>query len=381
MLSDKKTILLVSDVKGWAFDHIAEYLKSLLEEDYNVQIIYSGDYGSPYALLETLTKCDTVSFIHFFWRGTLDILLQYIASNRVEAAILEKFLQIAVITSIPDHLSSNSTKELESYKNTLTFADNYYTTSEILRDIYSNIANYPKPYDVIYDNVLMNRKPNFAMKDRLEVTWIGNSKAGSFHFGKEFDLKGLESVIKPVSERIKKEYNIIVNIIDGATKKLSKDEVYDILHRTDILLSSSKCEGTPLPLIEAMASGCAIITTNVGIAPEILPEIQKKFILERNIEDFVAAIESLNSDRNLLQELKHQNYEAYKNIFMNKEFFKTKWMNLIENSIKKAQTHITVKMDILKVMKDDYNNISIIEKIKKRIRRIIHSLRFRLFGS
>ena len=37
------------------------------------------------------------------------------------------------------------------------------------------------------------------------------------------------------------------------------------------LCASGDQEGTPLPVVEAMAAGCAVITTDVGVAREIFP--------------------------------------------------------------------------------------------------------------
>lgn len=367
-MSDKKTVILVADVKGWAFDHIAGYLKPLLETNYNVYILYTENYNNPHELLKVIDQFDKIDFIHFFWRGYLDLLLKYIATHKIESNILDKFLKIAVVTSIPDHIFLSSNKDIDSYKNTLNFVENYYTTCKILRDIYTNIDVYPKPYDVIYDNVERELKPNFSTNKTLEVTWVGNSNWGSWYFGPKYDSKGFYEIIKPLFKTIEQEFNIKVNILDGASKKRSKEEVSQVLERTDIVIISAKTEGTPLPLIEAMASACAVITTNVGIAAEVLPEIQRRFIVNRTIDDFINAIKELNEDRDLLKEIKHQNYESYKQIFQNKEFFKNKWISLIENSIEKSNNRIDIKRDLLKNIRSKVSKASILDKIEQKIR-------------
>ncbi len=46
----------------------------------------------------------------------------------------------------------------------------------------------------------------------------------------------------------------------------------DIMNRTDLFVMSSILEGQPLALIEAMAYGCPIVTTDVGGIPEIITD-------------------------------------------------------------------------------------------------------------
>lgn len=50
----------------------------------------------------------------------------------------------------------------------------------------------------------------------------------------------------------------------------SRDELTRIMENTDIYLMSSVLEGQPLAVVEAMAYGCPIVTTNVGGIPELI---------------------------------------------------------------------------------------------------------------
>ncbi len=363
-MSSKKTVLLIADVKNWAFDNITQYLKKILSDSYNIHILYSESYSNPGDLLKEITDFSKIDFIHFFSRKSLRLLINHIATGNIDNNRIDKFLNITIVTSVPDHLYLQKNEDIISYQNTFKFVDNYYTTSKILNELYSNIGAFPKPWhDVIYDNVLTapTAEPSFDDQKKLRITWVGNSAWGEWYFGREYDAKGYHTVIKPAlalaaldSTQIKLELE--TNIVDGATRTRSKQEVFEILKNTDILLIAANTDGTPLPLIEAMSLGCAVIGTNTGIVAEVLPQIQQAFILERDPRKFCAAIKDLASNRSLLKELKQQNYESYKEIFLNDVLFKEKWSNFIDFSINrnKNENRIDIKKEILEHIRNDY---------------------------
>ena len=66
-----KKILLIADVRGWAFDYIAQYLVSLLEGKYDIDIVYIDDYKTPEEFLDYLATLPQIDLIHFFYRITL----------------------------------------------------------------------------------------------------------------------------------------------------------------------------------------------------------------------------------------------------------------------------------------------------------------------
>lgn len=383
----KKVILLVADVKNWAFDNIAQYLQMLLNADYNVRILYTEQYKTHKMLLEEINALKKIDCIHFFQRRYLKALMEYIAQNKLENKNGKVILETALTTGIPDHLYLDPASIID-YRALFSFVDNYYTTSNILHSLYSNISSYPAPWqEVIYDNIIMpETNPNFEDKPKLRISWVGNSAWGEWHFGKQYDAKGFHTVIKPALERLKADINIEVVIADGAVQKRSKQEIHELLANTDILLIAAHTEGTPLPLIEAMASGCAVVTSNSGIVSDVLPEIQKPFILPRDPQKFVEAIKKLDADRQLLKKIKIANYDSFQTIFLDDTFFKNKWMRLIESSIARAQepARIAEKEKILDSLRANRSFVSKLETIilsNSQLKKVIKLLlNFRLFN-
>jgi len=68
------------------------------------------------------------------------------------------------------------------------------------------------------------------------------------------------------------------------------EEVYSDI---DLLVLSSRNEGTPVVLIEAIASGCPVASTNVGGVAEILENGQNGFILPNDPEGFALGLENV----------------------------------------------------------------------------------------
>jgi len=347
----KKKLLFVVDIRGWAFDNIAQFLSSTLSSKYDIEITYTVDFSSPRAFLANLAKYSNVDFIHFFYRGYLKLILED-PSSFDEKEGLDVLYKSAINIVVPDHRFLEDVADILDYQKTFKFVDTYYTTSSKLHKIYSDIKSYPAPYkEVIFDNILLEaNKSKLEMSKKLVVAWIGNSEWGKMYFKQSLDPKGFDSIVIPTFKTLKnRNIEVTEAIINSKGRRRSREEVFDILRQSDILLITSACEGTPLPLIEAMSQGVAIITTDVGIASEVLPQSQKHMIVNADPEKFVSKIIELDKDRKLLAKLKKDNLKAYMEIFNNKKFFLKKWSDLIESSIGVSKERYNIKKGMLEM--------------------------------
>ncbi len=95
---------------------------------------------------------------------------------------------------------------------------------------------------------------------------------------------------------------------DRAVGFIPHKEMAAYYSEIDVLVCVSKIEGTPNPILEAVACGVPVISTDVGIVPEVLGRLQRELILpERSVEALMAALIRINIDRSLLAQISAEN--------------------------------------------------------------------------
>lgn len=155
-------------------------------------------------------------------------------------------------------------------------------------------------------------------KEVLELTFIGmiNKDKGIIELLRAID--GLKSRIKfrlnicgtVTDSSIEEEYdNLILQNKDVVVQHgyVDNQRKYEILTKTDILILPSYHEGFPLVILEALATGCAIVSTSVGAIPEVLSKDNYISITSGSISSICEAILFLDSQRDLLNEIKENN--------------------------------------------------------------------------
>jgi glycosyltransferase involved in cell wall biosynthesis len=106
---------------------------------------------------------------------------------------------------------------------------------------------------------------------------------------------------------------------------LNKSVIPDTLSRSQLFLFTSDIEGTPTSVLEAMAVGLPIISTNAGGLNAIIKDHVNGFIIEDydDIKKYVSRIKLLHknlqkwyriSENNKLLAIKYSWDEAFKNI-------------------------------------------------------------------
>lgn len=315
----KAKIVLIADAENWAFYNISKGIQQNLSDRYEIHIKCISSYNKDYnGFISELCEA-RYDLVHFLQRAELLNLYLFVVRNKQKhKEIIEALLSMKLSFSVYDHsiLGDDETKDF-----TILFkylADSYVVSSERLFQIYSRLPGYSKPFGIIEDGVDL-RKFYPLNTERLSdgnrtlvVGWVGNSKWGLDIDG--IDHKGLHTIIKPAVRQLQREgYRIEGRFVDRNVRQIPYDKMVDYYNSIDIYLCASDAEGTPNPVLEAMACGVPIITTDVGIVPQLFGPEQKKLIL--NVRSVHALKESVvelinNPERRML--LSCENIEQIK---------------------------------------------------------------------
>ncbi len=313
-ITQKPRLLLVIDQTGWAFSNIADQISRNLSGKYEVEITASHELDH-FGQVMLLGK--QADLVHFFWRPQLMHLFDPSLAGYANAIGMANdhdlrwgMLQKKITTAIYDHLFLDD-ESVSRYRTVLgKLVDGYYTSSNKLDQIYRKTYPDALPLGLIPDGVDLSMfRPHTDRRsgqgEPLRVGWVGNSKwAADIE-----DFKGLHTIIRPALDELRAEGLGLDEVFaDRHVRLIPHALMPDYYGKIDLLLCASKIEGTPNPVLEAMACGVPVITTDVGIVPEALGPKQKRFILPSRDKDALKdAIRDIYFNRELLQELRQEN--------------------------------------------------------------------------
>lgn len=314
----KKKIALIIDSRGWAFDNIAHRIKENLPE-YQIDIIPGQNFEGN--MLKLFLLCQDYDLIHFLWRGYLSLIDRQEMKNYAESLgisfdefkenyILNKKVTFSVCDQL--YLAGEESWRTEII---MKYANSYFVTSQKLYQIYNEFEK--KPQMIIHDGVNLNayvpqNLERFEKIEKIRVGWVGNSKFKDSD-GDE-DLKGVEGIIKPAIRELQEEgHNIELILADRNIKMISQEEMPNFYNSIDLYVCASKTEGTPLTVLEAMAMGIPVISTDVGIVLEAFGKEEQQYILkERSKEALKEKIKQLIENKQHFKTLSNENLEQIK---------------------------------------------------------------------
>jgi glycosyltransferase involved in cell wall biosynthesis len=287
------SIALVVDKRNWALDNIARHIKDGIERKHPVavDIIFIEDFASEASFVNEIGK-RRYDIVHFMWRRYLvDIFQCFVSTGR--RARLERFLASAAISfTVCDHLYAEP-EQLLADSHIYQLVDGYACVSRMLHDFYSTQLLLPQPSGILHDRTgliaaLTTRARTPAADRTLRVVWAGNSAWGQW-LGLN-DPKGIRIVQAALGKARMAGHSIEYTEFDSSKGQVASERIGEALLAADVLLCASETESTPLPVLEAMAAGCAVITTDVGVAREVLPAQQEPLIVGRNADAFAEAL-------------------------------------------------------------------------------------------
>jgi glycosyltransferase involved in cell wall biosynthesis len=229
------------------------------------------------------------------------------------------YVNSKITFSVYDHLLL-SLEDRQAHKYAFNYiADGYTVSSEKLLKIYSELPEYQKPTMTIEDTVdpalfyPVNEDRLQEQNRTLFLGWAGNSKWMS---GLDcIDHKGFRTIVKPTLAALQREgVNVAGRFADSNERRIPLEEMVHYYNSIDVFICASDIEGTPNPVLEAMACGVPVISTDVGVVPQVFGPLQREFILkERTPEALRERIEYLVNNPEMRMALSEENLRQMKN--------------------------------------------------------------------
>ncbi|WP_087067832.1 methyltransferase domain-containing protein [Cyanobium sp. NIES-981] len=326
----KPKIALIADRPGWAFDNIAKNIQRHSGNNCSVDIHYLINYPS-YAAMYREFFGDVLHYdlFHFFWRPSLFALFEpenlYAAAQDLPDKDRDFFLWNTAMatktTSVYDHLFLRDDPQDTTMRSFMPLADSYSTCSQKLADIYASVDFISPPSQVITDGIdlqifkphRIERLQEDGSKREVVIGWAGNSNwRGPNNEHEQDDHKGLRSVIIPAVERLRQEgVSARGQYQDREVNWIEHHLMPDYYGQIDIYVNASLHEGTPNPVLEAMASGLPVLTTDVGVVRELFGPLQSRYIVQdRNSPEFYAKLKELATSPELRSQLSAENLQS-----------------------------------------------------------------------
>ena len=306
--------------------------KGLIEEGYSVKLASSIN-NKLFRLLDMVWAV-------IKYRNQIDVVLidTYSTQNfyyAVAIAKLCRFFKIPYIPilhggNLPARLKKSPKQSKKLFANAKTnIAPSNYLTEAFVKEGYTNITYIPNTIEI------KNYPFLFRKEIKANLFWLRS-------FAQLYNPKLALAIVEALQEQ-----NIEVSLCmvgpekDGSlaeckrlateknlpitfTGKLSKEEWIHLSKEYDLFINTTNFDNTPVSVIEAMALGLPVISTNVGGMPYLIAHNKTGILVPpNNVDVFVKAIIQLLSNPEKTESLSENAREAMEQFDW--EFIKEKW--------------------------------------------------------
>lgn len=248
-------ILFLCDRAGWAYDNEARSLASRLHSDFLFDIRYVAE--------EPVIDDQAYDLVYVFWWGE-----RY--HRRFVAGGTTVVKEISSHRWEVDRTFGPHSPE-EAVERYMRDAEFLVTTSLRLRRRFERAHPRVLHYPLGVDRQLFEFRRE--REGPIQYGWAGNV---------EDPQKGVRDILVPACDG---HFELALAKGDIPLAKMG-----DFYNSIDVICIASIAEGTPLPLLEAMACGCFPVATDVGVVPEVVENGRNGLIVERTPEAFRRAL-------------------------------------------------------------------------------------------
>lgn len=271
-------ILIIPDRPGWAWDIRSQDLIRLLGDRYDFSIAYSS-----------IENMRAVPY------HTFDLVFLYWWRQFKETEIfMRRFPKICMGISSGFELSKQYWHSFEesAQKCSAVFYQNLQ-----LRDMVKSRMDLKMFYckNCIDSDRFTLKTPIDPGSKKLIIGSVGNPQSGC--------RKGFEEIILSA---VKEVPGVEANLLERnpvAQEIVSYDQMPDYYNSIDCYVCASETEGTPRPCLEAAMCGRPLITTPVGVMPELVRDGENSLLMEeRSIKVLIDKLVFYRDNRSVMIE-------------------------------------------------------------------------------
>ena len=253
-------VLVIADVPNWIFERHARTLQQMLRDEFDITVLYH-----------------TETFDERAWDLIYVMEFGLVAAARIT-------MPWKYVTALRSHVSWTGVPapELARYLRA-NFQRTHVVSERLRRELLPwlpSVAYVTHGIDgALFRKTSRERTPG----QPLRVGWAGNRQTA---------VKGFDKFIEPLAALD----GVELVFCGYSDRNLTRDEMPAWYAGIDVYVCASLTEGNNNALLEAAASGCAIVTTDNGTVPEFLRNGESAFVVARERDAFVRAVITLRDD-------------------------------------------------------------------------------------
>lgn len=302
----KIKVLIIIDIKDWAFEVIANQISSL-NNDPNYSFFIKTLRNDKEKIKKTWEEYDII------------FLMEWCLYEKCSFIPQEK-----IITGIHcfrkwDHHLSNGLKTINPQKSLIDFLKKFLRINVVSLRLYNVFS---KELDVYYTPNGVDCNSFYPLYNYTEEFTVGTVAKK-----RRFFSKGVDNFIIPAVEKSK----VKIKIADGMKNKINYKDMPDFYNKLSCYICAARSEGFSLSILEAGSCGIPLISTNVSGTEELIKNGETGLFVERDINDISEKIDILKRDREYCRYL-GKNVRKYIEKNYSWEKVIDKWLNFVKIS-------------------------------------------------
>lgn len=275
-------VLIIPDEPNWALDKSAKDLLKYNQSDLQLDICYNADF-----LKDWQKYYNEFDLLFPMYKGLFFSHLKHgIPHDKSITGIRSFYRWDKGQTQPPGYNAKPPAKIIRRLKKAILINTHckklWYIFSQYFPVIHTK---YTCDFDMFYPEEKGPTK-------KLIVGWTGSLTNHS-------NKRGFYEFIKPACDAVpgvelkvqSKEDNFITD----------DNQMREFYTSLDLYIVASRCEGTPRPAIEAAACGIPVLSTDVGIIPELVEHGNNGFVVDRTVDAFVEKLKWCTDNRDELK--------------------------------------------------------------------------------